>query len=245
MQGNVYYLVIHENYFTNVFFLSRAVSLLDTMKKLESVTKKLQDPKITMSDVRMLFDFVIEKFPEMSYYLSSNAEIIQNPVLERAIVKIQDNQPLTAEEIACAQCFELSSTTSTVEAGTDEESESFAELALKKRRVTPTSVLSYHGTRASDGRRGRRRECVQVQPQYQPLDYIPPTSNICERFFSLAKLVYSDLRKAMKRTTLEMLLFLRLNRHLWDLEMVVQVVREHASLDEDLDSDCDSDSDEF
>ena len=33
------------------------------------------------------------------------------------------------------------------------------------------------------------------------MHFIPPTSNICERFFSLAKLVYSDLRKAVKHTT--------------------------------------------
>ena len=40
------------------------------------------------------------------------------------------------------------------------------------------------------------------------LHFIPPTSNICERFFSLAKLVYSKLRKAMKRTNLEMIVSL-------------------------------------
>ena len=60
------------------------------MKKLESMTKKLQDPKLTMSNARILFDFVIENCTGMSHYLSADAEIIQNPILERAIVKIQD-----------------------------------------------------------------------------------------------------------------------------------------------------------
>ena len=103
------------------------------MKKLESVTKKLQDPKLTMSDVRLLFDFVVENFPEMSHYLSADAEIIQDPILERAIVKIQDGQPLTAEEITRAQCFELPTTTvATAEANEQQKSESFAEMALKR-----------------------------------------------------------------------------------------------------------------
>ena len=51
-------------------------------------------------------------------------------------------------------------------------------------------------------------------------------TEVPETYFSLAKLVYSDLRKAMKRTTLEMILFLRLNRHLWNMEMVQKVVRD-------------------
>ena len=103
------------------------------MKKLESVTKKLQDPKLTLSDVRVLFDFVIENFPGMSHYLLADAEIIQDPILERAIVKIQDGQQLTAEEIMRAQCFELPATAvTTPEANAQEESESFAEMAFKK-----------------------------------------------------------------------------------------------------------------
>lgn len=214
------------------------------MKKLESVTKKLQDPNLTMSDVRVLFDFVIENFPGMAHYLSADADIIQDPVLERAIVKIQDGQPLSAEEIAHAQCFELpTSAIATAEANaTQDESVSFAEMALKRRKITvPASTSSIGG--AQSGRAGRsRRNCTPAQPQYQDLRFIPPTSNICERFFSLAKLVYSDLRKAMKRTTLEMILFLRLNRHLWDMDMVQKVVRDRAS-DADADADTD-DSDE-
>ena len=226
-----------------VFSSFSALTLLDTTKELESVTKKLQDPKLTMSDVRVLFDFVIEHFPGMSHYLSADAEIIQDPILERAIVKIQDGQQLTAEEIVHAQYFELPATAiATAEVNAQEESESFAELALKRRRVAaPASASSHRGAGGGQaGRSGGRRQCdVPVQPQYQPLHFIPPTSNICERFFSLAKLVYSDLRKAMKRTTLEMLLFLHLNRHLWDMEMVQKVVRDKCD-----DADFDNVSDE-
>ena len=216
-----------------IFSSFSAVTLLDTMQKLESVTKKLQDPKLTMSDVRVLFDFIIENFPGMSHYLSADAEIIQDPILERAIVKIQDGQQLTAEEIARAQCFELPATAvTTAEANAQEESESFAEMALKRRRIT--SNVSASVSRGCASGRGRKR-CqrditdILVQPQYQSLHFIPPTSNICERFFSLAKLVYSDLRKDMKCTTLEMILFLCLTHHLWDMEMVQKLVRDKST----------------
>ena len=126
-----------------------AVTLLDTMKKLESVTKKLQDPKLIMSDVRVLFDFVIEHFLGMSHYLSANAKIIQDLILERAIMKIQDGQQSTTEEIVRAQCFELPATAiATAKANAQEESESFAEMALKRRRIAvPASASSHRGAR--------------------------------------------------------------------------------------------------
>ena len=126
-----------------------------------------------------------EHFPGMSHYLSADAEIIQDPLLGRAIVKIQDNQQLTAKEIVRAQCFELL-TTAIASANTDaqEESESYAEMALKRPRIavspSASSHCGAHGGRA--GRSGGRRECyVPGQPQYQPLHFIPPTFNICER----------------------------------------------------------------
>ena len=137
---------------------------------------------------------------------------------------------LTVEDIVRVQCFKLPATAiATAEANAQEESESFVDMALKRRRIAvPASATSHrcaHSGRA--GCSGGRRECdVPIQPQYQPLHFIPPISDICERFFSLAKLVYSDLRKGMKRTTLEMLLFLRLNHHLWDMEMVQKVFRD-------------------
>ena len=63
----------------------------------------------------------------------------------------------------------------------------------------------------------------------QPLHYIPCTCNTCKWFFCLAKLAYSGLRKDLKHTTLEMLLFLCFNNHFWDMEMVQPVVRDKCN----------------
>lgn len=122
--------------------------------------------------------------------------------------KFRTVQQLTAEEIICAQCFEFPATAiATAEAIAQEESVSFVETALNRRRTAAPALASSHRAGRA-GRSGGRRVCdVPVQPQYQPLHFIPPTSNICERFFSLAKLVYSDLRKDMKCTTLEIYCF--------------------------------------
>ncbi|KAG4240653.1 hypothetical protein PC116_g11379 [Phytophthora cactorum] len=47
---------------------------------------------------------------------------------------------------------------------------------------------------------------------YNDVAFIPPTSNECERFFSAVKLVYTDLRKRLDASTLEMLMFLMYNK---------------------------------
>ena len=181
------------------------------MKKLESMTKKLQDPKLTTSDIRVLFDFVIENFPGMSHYLLADAEIIQDPILERAIVKIQDGQLKKSSVLNASSSSQMQ--LPLPKPCNAQESVSSAEMALKRQRTAaPASASSHRGARGGQaGCSGGHHECdVPVQPQYQPLHFIPPTSNICEQFFSLAKLVYADLRKAMKCTTLESL---HLNRY--------------------------------
>ena len=148
----------------------------------------------------------------MSHYLLADAEILFWKELSWKFRTVSWRN---------RQCFELLTTAiATAEANAQEKSVSVAEMALKRQRTAaPTSASSHRGAHGGQaGCSGGHHECdVPIQPQYQPLHFIPPTSNICERFFSLAKLVYADLRKAMKCTTLE---FLRLNRHLRDMEMV-------------------------
>jgi hypothetical protein len=43
--------------------------------------------------------------------------------------------------------------------------------------------------------------------------------------FSLAGLVWSDLRKSMLPSTLEMILFLRVNARLWDMTTIADIIR--------------------
>jgi len=57
---------------------------------------------------------------------------------------------------------------------------------------------------------------------YIDVNWVKPGSVIVERQFSGSKLVYSDLRKSMTPINLEMLMFLKANRSLWDLALVGQ-----------------------
>ena len=70
--------------------------LLKEMKYMDSITKALQSEKTDLSDVRVLFDNVIKKYPSLTTYLGAEAEIpvlnVHNPSFESALVKIQDRK---------------------------------------------------------------------------------------------------------------------------------------------------------
>ncbi|EGZ14250.1 hypothetical protein PHYSODRAFT_432945, partial [Phytophthora sojae] len=59
--------------------------------------------------------------------------------------------------------------------------------------------------------------CVSAEPQYGDLAWIPPTSDDVERL-----LAGGDGRMSMLPDTLELILFLRFNRSLWNEVSVAQ-----------------------
>ncbi|OWZ08901.1 hypothetical protein PHMEG_00018486 [Phytophthora megakarya] len=115
--------------------------------------------------------------------------IVNNIALESGIVKLQRTEVLSpTERVACAD-FRLSE--------------------VSTRQLTPPSELSIV-------QQAFKRRKVVKRSRYADVPFVPPTSNECERFFSAAKLVYSDLRKRMDASTLEMLMFLMYNKDMWD-----------------------------
>ena len=56
----------------------------------------------------------------------------------------------------------------------------------------------------------------QPASKHRSTKHVAPTSNVCERVFSRAKLVMRPHRKHMSPFHLEMLIFLRCNKGLWN-----------------------------
>jgi DNA-binding transcriptional ArsR family regulator len=167
------------------------------MSKFQSVTMQLQKDGIDMHEVRVLFDAIIAEHPNLSRHLSPTADIVHSPHFESGLVKVSrdgDNCSLSRPEKLALEKLKIDRTTNP----SPQKDMSFAERALKR---------------------------VRVQEKiYQNVSFICPTSNVVERLFSTAKLVFSDLRRSLLPRNLEMLLFLKLNRDLWDLRLVGKVV---------------------
>ncbi|KAE9014845.1 hypothetical protein PF011_g7883 [Phytophthora fragariae] len=171
--------------------------LLEDLVKLDSVTVELQSESLTMLKVRKRFDHTVSNYPVTKKYLSATTSIINNAVYERALAKLQSGRKLIPAEknVSCR----LAVANADVEDSDDGEGSSdpkstrvsFVQQAFKRRRLAGPKEV------------------------YIDINFIPSTSNICERLFSQSKLILTDQRRAMKPPTLEMIVFLRANRSLW------------------------------
>ena len=83
--------------------------LMKNLEEFENITKQLQDPTTTLSDVRAIFDAVLEKYDSVSLniYLAVDANIIHSHAFETGIVKVLDDavDQLAAEEENDISCF--------------------------------------------------------------------------------------------------------------------------------------------
>eukprot|EP00644_Phytophthora_capsici_P007764 jgi/Phyca11/126131/e_gw1.61.254.1 len=110
----------------------------------------------------------------MANYLAPTAEIVHSPHFASAIVKLQNDLPISADELHAVDSFVLSPSTAQAEvpAATD-----FATSILRQAK--------------------KPRLASQASVEYDPLLLCaPPTSNMCERLFSECKLVFTSLRSS-------------------------------------------------
>ncbi|KAJ8503265.1 hypothetical protein ON010_g19106 [Phytophthora cinnamomi] len=130
-------------------------------------------------------------------YLTPDADIVHSENFEKAVVKVLagDAMLLTEEERATLEPFKLvgSAVVPEPQAGT---AEGFAERVLKRRKVRA------------------------APPSYALLEAIPPTSNVVERLFSVARAVLRHERHRLSPMVLEMILFLKINSRLWNVAVV-------------------------
>ncbi|KUG01955.1 hypothetical protein AM587_10008179 [Phytophthora nicotianae] len=172
----------------------RIAAVTDKLVELDSVCVKLQAEERSMAEVRLLFDACMVKYPEMSEYLQPAAQIVHSPLFESAIVKVQNDLPLSSPEQQEIEAFVLP---------TNESSP-----AVRPRVDFASTVLR---------QAKKRRRSEHVVAKYDPiLHEVPPTSNACERLFSGCKLVLTSLRASTLPANFEVMMFLRANMELWN-----------------------------
>ena len=182
------------------------LALLEPMMKLKSVTLALQRDNITIADVNCLFEKVTSEFPCTIKYLDPMAPIVHSRVFESAVCKWQNGQQsdLTEGEKGEISNLLIQSVSQPENVRIVNEEEDFVSSIIKK----------------------RRQECETKSPDRMYIDtrFLPPTSNILERFFSTANITYSDIRQRLLSQNLEMQLSLKLNKKFWTLDVVEKCV---------------------
>ena len=182
--------------------LSKISSDLDLF---DSVTVVLQKETIDLFDVRILFDDLIEKYPDTSSYLSPSADIVHCPAFETGISKIVAGKSDTLTDVEKMECVGLLKNRE--ERKQDEVADvaemSYAEKVLQSKR---------------------QRTVIAVHNDYEDLKYINPTSNIVERLFSSCAMVLTDYRQSLLPIHFEAVMYLKVNRQFWDAILVSTVV---------------------
>jgi hypothetical protein len=181
---------------------------------LHAITLAMQAEDLTMGGARDLLDGLLHDFPEecVRKYLTPYGDKVPNPAFASGVAKVCRRQFADLEE---------------------HEKEAISDLKLQAPPCPQVSVgltveeeatLSYAAQAVL--RAKRQRADRDLNDQHGKLDFVPPTSNVVERLFSKAKLCFTSIRQSMSPETLNMLLVLRCNRSLWDMESLLAVYNE-------------------
>jgi hypothetical protein len=181
------------------------IDLKEIMKDLEqfqTTTILLQDSQRNLAEVRNIFDEMLKHYPSMQHHLCKEGGIVHSPEFENAIVKVIEDELNTLN--------------------TREK-----ELLEPLRKSNIAAVGSGHSPIIHETQiaiHALKKKKKRVQMEYIDMSFIPPTSNIVERLFSAARLVLTDYRKSMSPYTFECVMFLKINRKLWDSSLICSIV---------------------
>lgn len=196
------------------------------LRDFESVSQVLQragDETLTLYQSRLLFNKLLLTYGDL-YELSQlkpDSELVCSPDFENGIIKIQKelsdtNKLFPREKIAVSRYLK----TNAVAHAEEEEEEEEEELGFADSVIAETQ-------------RAKRRR-VEVVEKYVSTIHVLSQSNLCERLFSLAKLILSDRRQSMHPSTLNNLLLLKLNMERWSVKDIQLLLNEIGEDDPDI-----------
>ena len=177
-------------------------NLCEKLSAIEILTKGLQSEDLQLCHVRECFDAAIRDFGQLEQHCSDSSDIQCDPNFESAIVKIQKLQlenkdlDLTRAEKAAVKHL-LKPRAEEVE---EKEQSGACNISEAIRLINKRKTTSF---RAQDS-------------DYIDCRFIRPTTNVCERLFSVSGYALTKNRQGLLPENLEMQLFLKANIHLWD-----------------------------
>lgn len=161
----------------------KLVGHLKQLERPDGVCKLLQSDATTMSEVRFLFDSAMINYLILGGHLKPTAEIVHSPAFETRLVKICDEEKLSAAETVALRHFEA-----------PRSNEQSSTTGRKRNDPQSASQIIQQG-----GSKKRHVERVAYTPL---VAVVPLTSNVCERLFSECKKVITPQRSSMLPRTL-------------------------------------------
>ncbi len=185
--------------------LDRCVDeLIRILEDLYSVSLQLQKDDISIAKARIYIEEAIELYPILSSHIDTDSAIVYSPSFESGILKLQNNDEssLNPSEKMAIKSLELRVSPTVGIVSADESESSDNELNLVQ-RVNKRMKLELH-----------------YNSKYINVKGIAPTSHCVKRLFSQCKQVITGRRNRLLPTIFEMIMFLKLNMHVWDINTV-------------------------
>ena len=178
--------------------------LIARLQGFHFISLKLQEENTSMAFTRGMFD----NAPSTPTRLEWDSNIVHSPTFESAIVKVQrgEEDTLNSEERRVMECF---------------KKPNYVDLSTEETQNNDVNIVEQAAIKEQD--RKRQRTGVSI---YSSTYHLLPTSNVVERLFSSAKYLLDDNRKKMLPRNVEICLYLKINRNLWNLETVASVIGE-------------------
>lgn len=142
-------------------------------------------------------------------HLAVNAPIVECPLFESAVEKIQGGLEHTltkSEKHAMKDFLKVDQPGSDSDDSSEDCDDGYADKIIRDARSSKVNRLS------------------SKESAYRPLNHIKATSNCCERLFSQTKMIMRPHRSSMVPWHLELLVFLRVNKELWDVSTVQDMI---------------------
>ena len=183
------------------------VEVLDSFEETSRFLQLDDSAVCTLKAASQLFAGLVKKHPESASHLSHTSACVHSSSFERAVIKLQEAElmitkpVLNKDEKKALSVFKQSDEDSSDDsAGSDGEdtmpfvTQTLGRPALKKQKVNLTG--------------------------YRSVAHVSPTSVVCERLFSRTKAIMTPNRRCMDPSTLDSIIFLQMNRDLWNGHLV-------------------------
>jgi len=190
-----------------------------------SASIALQSRDTNQQNVRCIFDRLLKKFgnEEELHHLRDDDKIVHYEIHSKELVKLQSGKAhlLTEQEKIEMEPYLVrdddngdDDDDTDDDDDDDEDANGWAQRTISKTKKQKT-----------------------ITSEYIPTRWIPCGTCEVERLFSTCKNIYSAKRQNMTPETMEILLYLRINRKYWNINVVQQVVNNVVNMDVEVDLD--------
>jgi len=182
--------------------------LFNALTDLEKATVYLQRDNLTLMAAKMYFEHLIGLYPSLTPQLGSDAKVVKFKKFESALFKLQKKENnLDDDELESIAKFRNSNPVQNISNIENPDIADIIEQQIKKTKTNADNI-ELHGD----------------------LLYIPPTSNIAERLFSLAKHVLTDYRASMSHERFEGIMLLKSNRSFWSMNDIKNALQKKENI---------------